>query len=267
MTWPGESEHRGLYVTALSLIARLGKMRRALRHGSTEHLFHSDAAERCKSLAITLESAATLCERDVYAPAFALLRTALEQTLVDKLVFSGRRHVRVFTGVTEEAWQTLQQERASGAKWQGVTEWSRSRKGRVRIVREGLFSQSADGDRGQVIGPHYFLLRDFIPFVAPPMVHEQEDDGLSTPEDRRTFAEQNRFMYEEYLKWQSLKESHKVNGFADDAVLAQLDVHYRFLSAFVHPISDVTKLLYGNNALMGWPNTAVVDRVLGWVRV
>ena len=104
MSWPGESEHRNLYVTATSLNVLLAKMPGALRHIKTHHLFHSDAAERCKSLAITLESAVMLCERDAYAPALALLRTALEQTLVDKLVFSGQRHVRIFTGVTEEAW-------------------------------------------------------------------------------------------------------------------------------------------------------------------
>lgn len=252
MTWPGTDEHQQLYVTVTSLVACLRQLRQALRHSSTEHLFHSDAAERCKTLAVTLDSAITLCEHDAYGQALDLLRTALEQTLVDKLVFSGRRYVQVFTGVSEDDWQRLQQERASGDKWQDVTEWSRSSNGRLRIVREGYHSEATEGG-GPVIGPHYFLLQDFTPFVASPSVHEQEDDGLSTPEDRRTFAEQNRFMYEQYLKWPSLKESHKANGFADDRLLAQLDVHYRFLSAFVHPISHVTKLLYGNDALMGWP--------------
>ncbi|SDP26661.1 hypothetical protein [Lentzea jiangxiensis] len=60
-------------------------------------------------------------------------------------------------------------------------------------------------------------------------------------------------MYEEYFRWPSLKESLKANGFAEDAALAQLDVHYRFLSAFIHPISDVAKVLYGNDARMSGP--------------
>ncbi|MFE2750535.1 hypothetical protein ACFXGA_00875 [Actinosynnema sp. NPDC059335] len=240
-------------MAASSLARFLMDMPRALRHGSTMHMFHADAAERCKSLAITLESAGILGERDAYGPACALLRSALEQTLVDKLVFSGRRYVQIVTGVTEDMWQTWEQERAAGTKWQDVTDWTRNRNGRVRIVREGLLTEPAEDGSRQAISVHYLLLQDFTPFVASPAVHEHEDDGLSDPEQRRTYAEQNRSMYEEYLRWQSLKESFKANVFADDAVVAKLDVHYRFLSAFVHPISDVTRLLYGKDASMGWP--------------
>jgi hypothetical protein len=31
------------------------------------------------------------------------------------------------------------------------------------------------------------------------------------------------------------------------ATINKLEVHYRFLSAFVHPVSDVTDLIYGRN--------------------
>jgi hypothetical protein len=54
-------------VAATTLSALLGKMCAALRHGSTHYMFHSDAAERCKSLAVTLEAAIMLCQRDLYA--------------------------------------------------------------------------------------------------------------------------------------------------------------------------------------------------------
>jgi hypothetical protein len=40
-----------------------------------------------------------------------------------------------------------------------------------------------------------------------------------------------------------------LNGFADEQTINRLDVHYRYLSAFVHPLSDVDRLLYGRNAI------------------
>ena len=59
-------------------------------------------------------------------------------------------------------------------------------------------------------------------------------------------------MYEEYLRWSSVKASLLANGFSDDSTLRKLDVHYRFLSAFVHPYTNVAPLLYGRNT-WDWP--------------
>lgn len=209
MTWRGRIEHASLYGTVGSLIALLKSLRDGLQHGSTMHVFHTDAAERCRSLGITMESVIACAERDAYGPAFALLRSALEQTLVDKLVFLGRRHVQVVKGVPEDVWQTWQKERENGRKWIDVTDWSRTKKGEVRIVREGIYSEPDEDGSRQVIGIHYFLLRNYSPFVGSPAVYEQLDDGLSKSEDRRAYAEEQKFMYDIYLKWSSLKENVK----------------------------------------------------------
>src|SRR6266536_222940 len=48
-----------------------------------------------------------------------------------------------------------------------------------------------------------------------------------------------------------LKASLRLNDLATDKQLEQFDVHYRFLSAFVHPLAEVTALLYGRNR--PWP--------------
>jgi hypothetical protein len=253
MTWQGAVEHESLYVTAGLLIKQLKGLPTGLQHGSAQHMIHTDAAERCRSLGLTIESAVACAERDAYGPAFALLRSALEQTLVDKLVFLGRRHIQVVRGVPADVWQTWQEEKESGSKWTDVIDWRRTHTGAVRIVREGIFSESNEDGSRQTIGIHYFLLRDYSPFVGPPDVYGRLDDGLSEPEDRHAYAEQQRSMYDIYLKWPSLRENVKANGFADEVALSKLDCHYRFLSAFVHPISDVTRLLYGRHGSWNAP--------------
>ncbi len=181
MTWQGAIEHGPLYATAGSLITLLKDVPAGLRHGSAQHMVHTDAAQRCRSLGITIESAVACAERDAYAPAFVLLRSALEQTLVDKLVFLGRRHIQIVRGVPSDVWQTWQEERESESKWADVTDWRRTHTGAVRIVREGIFSEPSEDGSRQAIGIHYFLLSQFSPFVGSPDVYEQFDDGLSDP--------------------------------------------------------------------------------------
>lgn len=169
MTWPGYAEHAALHSVATDLIAALDGLRGRLRHGDTHYVFHSDAADRCGSLGFYLSSALKDAERDYYAPALGSIRDA-----------------------TRATWQS---ERASGNGWADVTAWSRSGTGRVRITREGLHSKPDQDGRTQTIGPHYFLLHDYSPFVGPPDVQQYFDDGLSNVEQRREEAERHRFMH------------------------------------------------------------------------
>lgn len=94
-------------------------------------------------------------------------------------------------------------------------------------------------------------MREYSPFVGSPRDQALFEDGLTPLEERRNWAARNRFLYETYLRWRSLKESLQYNGLATEDQLDQLGVHYRFLSAFVHPVTDVTELLYGRN--QAWP--------------
>lgn len=252
MSWPGAREHDQLHRAATSLVAILRDIRNRLVRHEVHCVVHDDLADRCRSLGVLLDSAVADAERDAYGPALALMRSAMEHVYVDQLAFLGRRHVQIFKDVDEATWAKMQQDRAGGTAWKGVTEWSRRKKGRVRIVREGLHSKPDEDGNQQSLGIHYFLLNDFSPFVGPPKVQEHFDDGLSDVEERRKLAKHHQFLYEEYLRWASLKESLKANGFADEAALHKLDVHYRFLSAFTHPYTDVAPLLYGRNQ-QSWP--------------
>src|SRR5262249_43017580 len=64
---------------------------------------------------------------------------------------------------------------------------------------------------------------------------------------RKEFARHNRELYHKYLSWESIKKSLLANGFATERTLQMLDVHYRFLSAFTHPLTDVRALTRGRS--------------------
>lgn len=252
MAWQGYEEHPNLYAAATLLIATLHSLGGRLRHGDTQHFLHTDLAARCRSLAVYLESAISDARRDAYAPALGSMRSALEHIFTDKLVFLGQRYVQAFRGVDEETWAEWQRARDAGEKWVDVTDWSRSKGGIVRMTKEGLHSQPAEDGSRQTIGIHYFLLNEYSPFVGPPSIQQHFDDGLSEVSERGDEAKRHRDMHDTYLKWRSIKESLKANDFADDETLRRLDVHHRFLSTFVHPNTDVQRILYGNNA-WDWP--------------
>ncbi|MBB0242696.1 hypothetical protein FNQ90_00875 [Streptomyces alkaliphilus] len=252
MAWQGSIEHPNLYATAVSIVDTLRGISGRLQHGDTQYMVHTDLAIRCRSLALYFESAISNAERDAYAPALGSLRSAFEHVFIDQLVFLGQRYVQVFRDVDEETWIEWQRQREAGERWTDVTDWSRSKGGIVRITREGLHSRSSEGGSRQTIGIHYFLLNEYSPFVGPPNIQQHFDDGLSEVMEREDEAKRHRYMHDTYLKWQSIKDSLKTNGFADDETLRRMDVHYRFLSAFVHPNTDAAQLLYGRNA-WDWP--------------
>src|SRR6266567_344579 len=248
MTWPGAAEHADLLTTAERLLAELHGLRQRLEHSNeVQHVQHDDFADRARGLCSYLRGAMLLAQADLYAPAFASLRTALEQTLVDRLVFLGRRYIQVVEGVDESTWAEWERRRSTGEAFTTVVNWTRTKKGRVEITHEGLRSNSTEGEDGYLLSIHYFLLRQYQPYLGPPSAQPQFDDGLSEAQRDKRYAEENEAIYQTYLSWKSIKRSLSSNGFADEASLNKLEVHYRFLSAFIHPVSDVTELIYGRN--------------------
>ncbi|UVS81439.1 hypothetical protein [Actinokineospora sp. UTMC 2448] len=219
-----------------------GLQPRLMHRNDTSHAQHTDFANRAKSLANYLDAGLTLTKQDLYGPAFATLRTALEHVSVDYLAFLGQRYVQLIDQVDEATWAQWQERRATG-QWPHVIGWTRTKKGRVTITFEGLRSDSDD----YIISIYYFLLNQYQPNLGPPSIQQWFNDGLSDADSARTHAEENELIYRTYLTWRSIKENLLSNGFYDEAGLKQLDVHYRFLSMFTHPLTDTTRTIYGRN--------------------
>jgi hypothetical protein len=79
--------------------------------------------------------------------------------------------------------------RATGADWTTtIRDWTRTKKGDVRIVREGLFLEPDEhGNRSQ-ISIYYFLLGQYRPTLGPPSA-QAEEWAISREELRRMASE------------------------------------------------------------------------------
>ncbi|MFC6155648.1 hypothetical protein [Kribbella jiaozuonensis] len=230
----------------------LDSMHSRLQWSDTQYLDVSDKAERVRQLGSHLSSAVLLAERTRYSSAFALVRTGLEQVLVDWLVFLGRTFVQHQRGVDERTWEQWQADKAVGKAWTAdIKEWTRTRKGEVRIVREGPFSEPDAAGRRQQVSIYYFLLRQYSPGLGSPA--QQEGDGLIDVSELRELAKENDALWKTYLTWSSLLVNLQANDLVDPDDAGRLASHYRFLSGYTHPVADLLADTYGRNFTHDWP--------------
>lgn len=247
-----DEEHGDLVTSWARLYEVMDKLPQRLQWDDVQYMDVTDMADRVRSLAAHLDSAVVLAGQFRYDSAFALLRTGLEHTVVDWLVFLGQTLVQRYSGVDEAKWKEWEAARAAGAEWtKTIRDWTRTRRGEVRMVREGLYSgPDDDGDRRQV-SIYYFLLEQYEPTLGPPSV-QTEDWAISTDELRR-MARENQAMWRVYLTWTSLLSNLQENQLVDDIDAGRLATHYRFLSGYAHPVVDHRRETYGRDALLGWP--------------
>jgi hypothetical protein len=252
--WP-PNEHAGLLTAASTATTAVSELRQRLVRNDIHHVQHDDMADRARAFGDHLRSAVRLAQDDSYPSSFALLRVALEHQLLDTLIFRGRRYVRIFTEVSERRWRDLQAEREAGAQWaQDIVDWYWTRRGqRLTVTYRGMFSEPDENGVRTEISVYYFLRTEFDP-LAPRPGNSEVGRGfpLITEEEQTQQAEQNRSLYELYLRWPRIKRNLLSNMFETEESLAQLDVHYRFLSAHVHPLADRSSDTYGRNR--SWPS-------------
>lgn len=205
--------------------------------GDAEHMQHREFAERARLLGMYLDEAMRASERTSYPPAFALVRSGLEHHVMDKLLFLATRHAQVRREVTEEHWQALQANRpARVVEWKWEPNKRNPSIGTVHIVWRGL---SLGEDPEQTLSIYYAFLRDYNALATHARHLDFVVDGTpSGGEEMRKYAEQQQELYAHAFRWVSLKDALLLNELADERTVLQLDVHYRFLSAFVHPLNE-----------------------------
>jgi hypothetical protein len=106
----------------------------------------------------------------------------------------------------------------------------------------------ASDDSGLELSVFYPLLEGYDPIMPPAHAQATFEDGIVALEAREQEAKENQDRYWHYLRWQAILENLKLNALCSDADLTKLEVHYRFLSSFVHPISHRAEHLYGRHA-------------------
>lgn len=252
VNWP-RGEHVSLLTDAGTAIDLAASLQQRLLPGDTEYGQHRDMADRARALAQHLDAALLLAYVNAYPSAFALLRVALEHQLLDDLIFRGRRMVQLVQDVTSDQWAEWNHQRSEGADWtRDIIDWSVSRNGTARIVRRGMFSAPDEHGHRWSLSIYYLLIQEYDALATRPANANAPTTGFPlSPEEAVRYARDNREIYERYLRWTSIRENVVMNGFATEADMARIDVHYRFLSSYVHPISDRQAATYGRNR--SWP--------------
>jgi hypothetical protein len=247
-------EHATLLQMGSAVVADLHGFEGRLRRRLVVHFQHDVFAERARSLAIYLSSALRLADADEYISAFAILRAALEHHLTDRLLFVGNRYTQQYTGVKKPDYEQLEMDRAQGRPGTENIIRVHYDSGTMVVVRSGLHMHDEAGRRRrQTLSIYYFLLDQFDPFVGTPDEQQHLSRGFTKVEDRIRHAEEQQGIYGRQLRWRGLKANLRENRLFSNETLRRFEVHYRFLSAFVHPVPAGYDLVYGRNRPTGAP--------------
>jgi len=245
---PFEAEHQALLLHAREFVLDLSAFAQRIETGEIAYGQHRTYVERVSTLAEQLGAAIELAGRDAYGQSFCLLRPALEQIVFDRLLCLASKYVRQIAEVpleTFEDWRRDWRAKAEGTRHIHRMERNPTT-GMVRLELHGLVS-STSGNESQVLSVYYFLLQQFQPFVMPSKDQERLLPTGSGRRDRERHAKEQHAMYRTALRWDALLANLRMNELATTEDLLRLKVHYRFLSAFVHPLNDHYRTLYGRH--------------------
>jgi hypothetical protein len=249
-----EHEHGPLLEAAGTLLSELRGFRERFMQHDVEYHQHRVYADRGRALLRQFEAALMLLRAHLYAPAFDVLRVALEQMVFDRLLFLASRFRQVIENVPDDEWNswwTAWEKKEPGTE--RITDMRR--KGNVVTVEQLGLHSSDPSAADQVLSVYFFRLRDYDPFVGSPNEQSRLASYFRDEERAREYARRQRNFYHRELRWQQMLDNLVFNGLNVEEETFRLNVHYRFLSAFVHPITDQHDLLYGRQ----WENTAAYD--------
>jgi hypothetical protein len=239
-------EHGGLLNRALDMITELeGFDRRLQSNAGVAYAQHFDFAARALGLRLYLKPALDLAASGEYMPAFAILRSALEHHLVDRLIFLATRYKTVHEGVQRADFDQLY------ADWKAQKPTLRHvvdiqwKNGTVVIIHSGLHPDN--GDSTATISRYYFLVQDFDPFIGHPTQQEFLAREFWPEGQHKLYAQQQQGIYSRNLRWDQIKSNLVYNSLCSEEDVRRFDVHYTFLSAFVHSVQRGFELLYGRN--------------------
>ena len=212
------------------------------------YMQHTNFCDRASEFAAYIESSVELSQRGFFAQAFALLRSALDQWAADLVALLGDRYVQLYDNATEAVLNDAV-DRWSRGELPSVAEEPRlvgRGQSKLRIVRRGL---TAD-DGSMVLHPIYFEATNYDPFYGPPDEQPWFADWLdeSSAHDHAT---EQRQRYNALFKWGALVDSLVLNRLVADGHRLHLNVHYRFLSAFVHSHHQAHRLLGASSSSFG----------------
>ena len=236
------ADHSALLAASQNLITTLTDTTLITDPAGLSHEQHRMYGDRAASLARLLDSALVLTAINRYAHAFVLLRAALEHHLFDEVLMRATLYRVRYTAVSQKEWARWEADRVAGKDWtQQIEDWSYNN-GNPTIVFRNPF---LDVDPTQTLALFYFLGGEYDPFQGPKGQQKQFIPDFSPVAHQEKYAEQMQRIHGAYLGWDDILANLKLNRLLSERNAMRMDVHYRFLSAFVHPFTDQRRLLHG----------------------
>lgn len=244
------AEHPRLVQAAIDLVAHLATVRERLHHGEVMHYQHTQFAERVWSLHTYLQGALALVELNLYMPAFATLRSALEHHVQDHLLFLGNRYTATVRDVPDETLAEWQQAIEEGREdFAGILEVRRVGRDRAEVVRSGPhYTGGGMGPDAPGLSIYYSIIFDFDPFTGGKGAQEFIGEWSPREDAQHRFAARAADIWASNLVWRQLKANLSLNGFYTETELARWEVHFSFMSAFTHPTARGLNIVYGRNS-------------------
>lgn len=229
------TEHPALARAAFTAVEAIEQMPAIL--GRSSWMPDWEFAQRARHLAGHLRQVLQASAVPAYPSALALCRATLEHHLLDELLLHGTVYRQTYTGVDDDLFAEYEADLAAGTEpWtQGVRSLERHGRSRAVIVREGFDVQDDEGAVVQKLSPYWLFTRRHQPLVG--RAGDQADDGLGDVEELKINARRNEDLYRSYLSWSALRDNLVLNDLYTEAEVRRVDVHYRFLSMYVHGTS------------------------------
>jgi len=244
-----DDDHDPLPTFADVLLRRLGTLQQLFGPAKVGYVQHMQHAERSRMLADHLRGILVLSEARHYAAAFVLARTALEHHLVDRLVFLANRWMVVndgFKAGDASAEEARLAALKAGTRPDIVRWWYEPKSGSMHVIIRGRYREGHIG-RGWTLSPYYFRIDQFDPFAVQKSAQGKVATGFQDPESIAAWAAGSAATWSQHFTYRNLRKNLDINYLLRPRLGVQVDVHYAFLSAYVHGAKKAHELVYGHN--------------------
>ena len=243
-----QNDHGELPGRAEVLLRRLDTLSRLSAPSDVAHSQHMHCAQRCAVLSDQLKGVLDLSARFRYASALALTRTALEHHLIDRLVFLADRWVvEIPTKAENVEAEKARLAALKAAKRPDFVSWRYEKvPGVINLVIRGIYREGSIG-RGMTVSPYYFWVYDYDPFTVKKKAAPHVAMGFRDPELELKWAKQSANAWDRLFALGRLRKNLDANRLLLPRLGVQVDVHYAFLSAFVHGVQKAYEQVQGHN--------------------
>jgi hypothetical protein len=240
-------DHDDLPTHAEVLLRRLDELSALFAPAEVAYGQHMQFAQRCEVLSDHLKGVLDLSARYRYAAALAVTRTALEHHLVDRLMFLADRWVVEISVKAEnvEAEKARLSALKAGKRPEFMSWRYEKAQGVIDLVVRGFFM---DASVGRItVSPYYLWVYKYDPFAVKKRSAPHVAMGFRDPDAELKWAEESKDVWDRRFVLGALRKNLVANRLLRPRLGVQVDVHYAFLSAFVHGVQGAYERVHGYN--------------------